>query len=349
MDSNVTRKGLLALKDSKPVPITAHSHEIVIPCVYTETVKKMMKAKGIELPLTHAKLAELRKIAKATPGHYEADKEKEGGSSHAKGTMNVIGKKNQATQQIAKQTQKVQIFLDRRTGRKKTRRPRTIASMPTVQGGPQMFNPPAYNMIRPFVANTPMGYHPSPVRSEELVKAEKEKDLASQLQREEALQRRTNALEALVRRSEELEQNARRNIERDLVSSSSWSQPSTPSASTSSIDFPTLEVPHKGPSMHVPIAEEEPEMAPIAEEPEEVKEEEVAAQPAFSLSKDDCLHLLDEIHEWEKGRNAQAAMEMHASQIMGINLRNAGRTFEISKRKIERLIRRKIEELARGD
>ena len=346
MDPNVTRKGLLALKDSKPVPITAHSHEIVIPCVYTETVKKMMKAKGIELPLTHAKLAELRKIAKATPGHYEADKEKEGGSSHAKGTMNVIGKKNQATQQISQQ--KVQIFLDRRTRRKKTRRPRAIATMPTVQGGPQMFNPPAFNTIRPFVANTPMGFHPSPVRSEELVKADKEKDLAAQLKRDEALQRRTDILEALVRRSEEIEKNSQRHIQDSLVSSSSWSQPSTPSASTSSVDFPKVEVPHKGPSMHVPIAEEEPEMAPIAEEPEEVKEEEVAAQPAFSPTKDDYLRLLDDIHEWEKGRNAQAAMEMHASQIMGINLRNTGRTFEISKRKIERLIRRKIEELVKG-
>ena len=69
-DPNITKKGLLALKDSKPVPITAHSHEIIIPCVYTETVKKIMKEKGIELPLNPHKLAELRRIAKATPGKY---------------------------------------------------------------------------------------------------------------------------------------------------------------------------------------------------------------------------------------------------------------------------------------
>ena len=333
MDPNVTRKGLLALKDSKPVPITAHSHEIVIPCVYTETVKKMMKAKGIELPLTHAKLAELRKIAKQTPGHYEADKEKEGGSSHAKGTMNVIGKKNQATQQIAQQ--KVQIFLNRRTGRKKTRRPRTIASMPTVQGGPQMFNPPAFNTIRPFVANTPMGFHPSPVRSEELVKAEKEKDLASQLQREEALQRRTNALEALVRRSEELEKNSQRHIQDSLVSSSSWSQPSTPSASTSSIDFPTLEVPHKGPSMEVPIAEEKPEMAPIAEEPEEVKEEVKEETEAETLLRE----LGKDIEAWQPGDGAKHQMELHASEALGTNARTAnGWSFSKSKKRILKMI-----------
>ena len=332
MDPNVTRKGLLALKDSKPVPITAHSHEIVIPCVYTETVKKMMKAKGIELPLTHAKLAELRKIAKATPGHYEADKEKEGGSSHAKGTMNVIGKKNQATQQISQQ--KVQIFLDRRTGRKKTRRPRTIASMPTVQGGPQMFNPPAYNMIRPFVANTPMGYHPSPVRSEELVKADKEKDLAAQLKRDEALQRRTDILEALVRRSEEIEKNSQRHIQDSLVSSSSWSQPSTPSASTSSVDFPKVEVPHKGPSMHVPIAEEEPEMAPIAEEEPEMAP--IAEEPEEETL---LRELGKDIEARQPGDGAKHQMELYASEVLDTNARTGnGWSFSKSKKRILKMI-----------
>ena len=333
MDPNITRKGLLALKDSKPVPITAHSHEIVVPCVYTETVKKMMKAKGIELPLSHAKLAELRKIAKATPGQYESDKDEKGGSSHAKGTMNVSGKKNKVTQQVAKQTQKVQIFLDRRTGRKKTHRPRTTASLPTVQGGPQMFNPPAYNTIRPFVANTPMGFHPSPVKSEELVKAEKEKDLAAQLKRDEALQRRTDMLEALVRRSEEVEKNAQRHIQESLVSSSSWaSKPASPSGSGRG-DFPDLEVEHRGPSPAKPAE----------------FEEEVAAKPAVTPSKEDYLRLLDDIHEWPKGKGAQTAMEEHATLIMGINLRGIGTTFDKSKQRIEGQIRKKIEALAQGD
>jgi hypothetical protein len=288
--------------------------------VYTETVKKMMKAKGIELPLSHAKLAELRKIAKATPGHYEPDKdEKAGGSSHAKGTMNVIGKKNQATQQIAKQTQKVQIFLDRRTGRKKTRRPRATVSMPTVQSGPQMFNPPAYNMIRPFVANTPMGFHPSPVKSEELVKADKEKDMAAQLKRDEALQRRTDMLEALVRRSEEIERNSQRHIRDSLISPK-------PPASASGDDRPP---------------------SPAKSEKEE-EEEEVAAQPAVRPTKEDYLRLLDEIHEWPKGKGAKTAMETHASQHIGINLMGIGITFDKSKERIEGHIRRKIEELAKG-
>jgi hypothetical protein len=288
--------------------------------VYTETVKKMMKAKGIELPLSHAKLAELRKIAKATPGQYESDKDEKGGSSHAKGTMNVSGKKNKVTQQVAKQTQKVQIFLDRRTGRKKTRRPRTAVSLPTVQDGPQMFNPPAYNMIRPFVANTPMGFHPSPVKSEELVKAEKEKDLAAQLKRDEALQRRTDMLEALVRRSEEIERNSQRHIRDSLISSSSSASGSPPPPP--------------------------PPPPPPAESEKEEEEEEVAAKPAVTPTKEDYLRLLDDIHEWPKGKGAQTAMEEHATQIMGINLRGIGTTFDKSKQRIEGQIRKKIEALA---
>jgi hypothetical protein len=301
-----------------------------------------MKAKGIELPLTHAKLAELRKIAKATPGHYEAE-EKDGGSSHAKGTMNIIGKKNQATQQIAQQ--KVQIFLNRRTGRKKTRRPRTTTTMPTVQGGPQLFNPPAFNTIRPFTANTPMGFQPSPVRSEELVKAEKEKEMASQLQREEALQRRTNALEALVRRSEELEKNAHRNIERDLISSSSWSQPSIPSASLS-IDFPELELPHKGPMG--PIVEEkkeEPEMAPIAEEPEEKKEESapIPEKKEESEEEERLIELRKDIEARQPGDGAKYQMETYASDRLGTNVRTAnGWSFQKSKKRVLKFIQDRL-------
>ena len=55
MDKNVTKEGLLKLKDSKPVPITAHSHEIIIPCVYTETINKVLKEKGI-FPYSNPKI-----------------------------------------------------------------------------------------------------------------------------------------------------------------------------------------------------------------------------------------------------------------------------------------------------
>jgi len=194
MDPNITRKGLLALKDSKPVPITAHSHEIVVPCVYTETVKKMMKAKGIELPLSHAKLAELRKIAKATPGHYQSD-EKEGGSSHARGTTNItVNVKNV----IPKETPK-----HRKRGRNAGKRSKIIMARasglipapPSIHPG--MIVNPNYNLIRPFVANTPIGYEPKPAPTREEIKKE--------LEREDALEKRMKAVEHLAERVHEAE------------------------------------------------------------------------------------------------------------------------------------------------
>jgi hypothetical protein len=94
MDKNVTKQGLLKLKDSKPVPITAHSHEIIIPCVYTEKVQKFLDKEGIKLPLTHHKLAELKRIAQKTKGHLkENDLKEDEGDSHATGTINLKSSK----------------------------------------------------------------------------------------------------------------------------------------------------------------------------------------------------------------------------------------------------------------
>jgi hypothetical protein len=193
MDPNITRKGLLALKDSKPVPITAHSHEIVVPCVYTETVKKMMKAKGIELPLSHAKLAELRKIAKATPGHYEPDSDdKPGGSSHARGTTNVhVNIKNVIPEarhrRRGRKVNRSKVILARATG--------LIPAPPSMHPG--MVRNPNYNLIRPFVANTPIGFEPKPAPTREEIKKE--------LEREDALEKRIKAVEHLAERVHEAE------------------------------------------------------------------------------------------------------------------------------------------------
>lgn len=192
MDKNVTKKGLLALKDSKPVPITAHSHEIIVPCVYTETVKKMMKEKGIVLPLTPAKLAELRKIAKATPGQYKPDPdEKEGGTSHAKGTTNVtVSVKN-----ILSHRQGVR---RRRGGRKGAGRSNIITArasglIPT----PPTINQPSFNMVRPFAANTPMGFEPRPMPTMEQARLEiaKENALEKRLLTYDKLNESVNRLE----------------------------------------------------------------------------------------------------------------------------------------------------------
>jgi len=212
MDSNVTRKGLLALKDSKPVPITAHSHEIIVPCVYTETVKKMMKAKGIELPLTPEKLAALRKIAKATPGKYEPDKDdKPGGSSHARGTANV-------TVNI---TNKISAPKARpRRGRKGkgrsniiTARASGLAQAPLAPKG-MMMNAPNFSTIRPFVANTPMGYEPKPMLTLEQAKQE--------IKKEDALERRLEGLDRISETVKRIETQHRQLLEGYMVEPDSF-------------------------------------------------------------------------------------------------------------------------------
>jgi len=56
---------LRKLKESKPIPITAHTNEIVVPVVYAGMVDKYLKNKGITLPLTHAELREMKHEAQS--------------------------------------------------------------------------------------------------------------------------------------------------------------------------------------------------------------------------------------------------------------------------------------------
>lgn len=210
MDKNVTKKGLLALKDSKPVPITAHSHEIIVPCVYTETVKKMMKEKGIVLPLTPAKLAELRKIAKATPGQYKADPdEKAGGTSHAKGTTNVMV----SVKNILSQGR--QGVRRRRAGRKGAGRSNIITARASgLIPAPPNINQPSYNLVRPFAANTPVGFEPRPMPTMEQAKLE--------LSKENALEKRLLTYDRLNESVSRLEQQNRRLYSEFLVDEDSF-------------------------------------------------------------------------------------------------------------------------------
>jgi len=211
MDKNITKKGLLALKDSKPVPITAHSHEIIVPCVYTETVKKMMKEKGIVLPLTPAKLAELRKIAKATPGQYKADPdEKAGGTSHAKGTTNVmVNIKNIIGRQGVRRKRG-----GRGAGRSKIITTRASGLIPAPSMHPGMVVNPNYSLIRPFVANTPIGFEPRPAPTIEQVKQE--------LSKESALEKRLLSYDRLNEKVNHLEKQNRRFMSDFLVDEDSF-------------------------------------------------------------------------------------------------------------------------------
>ena len=59
----IKKEDLMKLKQSKPVPITAHSGELVVPVVYANTVQKFLKKKNVKLPLTQNQLAAMKKKA----------------------------------------------------------------------------------------------------------------------------------------------------------------------------------------------------------------------------------------------------------------------------------------------
>lgn len=237
-DPNITKKGLLALKDSKPVPITAHSHEIIIPCVYTETVKKIMKAKGIELPLSHSKLAELRKIAKATPGKYTPDPtdHKDEGDSHAKGTKDL----KKSTKPKSKVKRIIEILKEKRAvvgknvahAKAKTNAnvlqnvnkiKISLGGAEKKEGGlmrppiiPQVAPANQYAMIRPFS----YAQHSIPHDlTESLKKSEQDKEREAK-----ELEQRTKMTDALTKRMEEQVQQSIQKIRDQLVSASSWMQ-----------------------------------------------------------------------------------------------------------------------------
>lgn len=65
---------LAKLKDSKPVPIIAHSHEVIVPVVYSGMVNRFLEHKGIHLPLTHHQLADMKREADV-PGYAKGTKD----------------------------------------------------------------------------------------------------------------------------------------------------------------------------------------------------------------------------------------------------------------------------------
>ena len=69
--NGVTKNDLLKLKNSKAVPITAHSHEVVVPVVYATRVKEFMRKEGMRVPLKPEELQTLKQKAKETEGKME--------------------------------------------------------------------------------------------------------------------------------------------------------------------------------------------------------------------------------------------------------------------------------------
>jgi len=95
--NGVTKNDLLKLKDSKAVPITAHSHEVVVPVVYATRVKEFMRKEGMRVPLKPEELQTLTQRAKNTEGKME--EYAKGGTIKAKKTK---AKKVKPSQTIIK-------------------------------------------------------------------------------------------------------------------------------------------------------------------------------------------------------------------------------------------------------
>lgn len=138
-----TKLDLLKLKDSKPVPIIAHSHETIVPVVYASMVNKFLKKQGVELPLTHHKLAELKREAKAVGGTLKDH-------GYAKGTSNLKSKTKKISQKSkvkVNQNQNVVININKKSSQ------RHSTSVPNLR--PSFFDqlrPNNWASIRPLSA-----------------------------------------------------------------------------------------------------------------------------------------------------------------------------------------------------
>ena len=119
-----SKEDLAKLKDSKPVPVCAHSHEVIVPVVYSGLVNRFLESKGIKLPLTHHQLAKMK---------HEA-----GVSGYAKGTHDLKINVHVHNNQTVLPEKKV-----------KRRRKQTVPSVPGMKQAPLMPIQSLYNSLRP--------------------------------------------------------------------------------------------------------------------------------------------------------------------------------------------------------
>ena len=136
-----SKSDLRKLADSKAVPLIAHSHEVIVPVVYSGMVKRFLEDKGVKLPLTQAQLAEMKREAKAV-GAKDV--------GHAKGGTVKQSMKN--TQAV---NQKVVIHLPtRRRGKRRVKH--RITKDSTLINGPSLYDqlrPSAWTSFRPILSS----------------------------------------------------------------------------------------------------------------------------------------------------------------------------------------------------
>lgn len=226
-----TKKDLLKLKDSKPVPITAHSHEVIVPVVYADMVNKYLESKGVKLPLSHHQLAEMKREAHAIGGTLEKGYAigSRGLGSHVFNYLNNIvdGKyiwngikwvlakfkqhgfaKGTKNLQVQQANQKVIIHIGDKKSKKKKRTKKKVPGItptPTPSFGLyETLRPNNYASIRPLVSSS---YVPPPIipdykrEAEEHLKRERE---AFERYRKE-LEDRDDALKDLRMKVKEIE------------------------------------------------------------------------------------------------------------------------------------------------
>ena len=131
-----SKSDLRKLADSKAVPLIAHSHEVIVPVVYSDMVKRFLEDKGVKLPLTQAQLAEMKREAKAV-GSKDV--------GHAKG-----GTVKQSMKNVQAVNQKVVVNIGTRKGKKKRGKKR-ITKASTLIGGPSLYDelrPTAWTSFR---------------------------------------------------------------------------------------------------------------------------------------------------------------------------------------------------------
>ena len=124
------KEDLAKLKDSKPVPIIAHSHEVIVPVVYAGMVNRFLEKKGVHLPLTHHELADMKREADC-PGY-------------ATGTKDLKKKKKRRVKTKAKP--KVNVIQPRAVGLVPQPPPLTRAQILYSQ-----LRPDNYSSIRPLI------------------------------------------------------------------------------------------------------------------------------------------------------------------------------------------------------
>ena len=142
--NKISKNDLLKLKASKPIPITAHTHEIVVPVVFASKVNEFLKKEGIKLPLTHHQLAEYkRKAAKVHGKIEEEENEEDEGNSHARGTHS-----------IKVSNIKGSVYINTALNKARRKRGKRAPSRKIITSASGLIPPPASMRIQPPPSNT---------------------------------------------------------------------------------------------------------------------------------------------------------------------------------------------------